>query len=286
MVKVDGVNVQNIATSNQEVASVQSKTSANPGISGAALQGMIPPADSANPGISQTAQAQAALTGAGFTALNSAQEAEVGNIVNSNQAGWNSVLEGVGGLMQASGTQPNTDGLQSRWSEFIAKVGSEKGALVDINSLVQAVLRDAYMENTKDLHFYAQKVRYFNEVKKAMREELTRAREALTANAGNEDTADLVGGDFIGNDVNAEAFGDIDGIVTEGGGTVSTTKAELETYIQKMEETLNSVGDDAQLANVDLQNMLQKQQQTLQMMSNIAKMLHDTAMAIIRKIGG
>jgi hypothetical protein len=64
------------------------------------------------------------------------------------------------------------------------------------------------------------------------------------------------------------------------------TKGELDTYIQGMEEKLNSVGDDAQLANVDLQNMLQKQQQTLQMMSNIPKMLHDTAMAVIRKMGG
>jgi len=63
------------------------------------------------------------------------------------------------------------------------------------------------------------------------------------------------------------------------------TKEDLETYIKNTEEKLNSVGDDAQLANVDLQNMLQKQQQTLQMMSNISKMLHDTAMAIIRKIG-
>ncbi|MDP7037868.1 MAG: hypothetical protein QGI45_01815, partial [Myxococcota bacterium] len=60
----------------------------------------------------------------------------------------------------------------------------------------------------------------------------------------------------------------------------------LDTAIQGWEEKLNSVGDDAQLANVDLQNMLQKQQQTLQMMSNISKMLHDTAQAVIRKIGG
>ena len=45
-------------------------------------------------------------------------------------------------------------------------------------------------------------------------------------------------------------------------------------------------GDDAQLANVDLQNMLQKQQQTLQTMSNISKSLHDTAMSVIRKMGG
>ncbi|MBN1960013.1 MAG: hypothetical protein JW841_03640 [Deltaproteobacteria bacterium] len=62
--------------------------------------------------------------------------------------------------------------------------------------------------------------------------------------------------------------------------------AQLEAEIKAKEEKLNTVGDDAQLANVDLQNMLQKQQQTLQMMSNISKVLYDTAMAITRKIGG
>jgi hypothetical protein len=36
---------------------------------------------------------------------------------------------------------------------------------------------------------------------------------------------------------------------------------------------------------VDLQNILQKQQQTLQMMSNVSKMLYDTAMSVIRKMG-
>jgi len=64
------------------------------------------------------------------------------------------------------------------------------------------------------------------------------------------------------------------------------TKGQLDDYIKKVEDQLNSVGDDAQLANVDLQNMLQKQQQTLQMMSNISKSLHDTAMSVIRKMGG
>jgi hypothetical protein len=72
----------------------------------------------------------------------------------------------------------------------------------------------------------------------------------------------------------------------EAGKYASLTKGELDAYIKSTEEKLASVGDDAQLANVDLQNMLQKQQQTLQTMSNISKMLHDTAMAVIRKIGG
>ena len=54
-----------------------------------------------------------------------------------------------------------------------------------------------------------------------------------------------------------------------GGGSGS----RMYTNLANFKQNLNSVGDDAQLANVDLQNMLQKQQQTLQMMSNISKMI-------------
>ncbi len=66
----------------------------------------------------------------------------------------------------------------------------------------------------------------------------------------------------------------------------ATAQEILDGYIKDAEDSISTIGDDAQLANVDLQNALQKQQQTLQMMSNISKMLHDTAMSIIRKIGG
>ena len=59
----------------------------------------------------------------------------------------------------------------------------------------------------------------------------------------------------------------------------------LETGVEVLEEKLTSVGEDAQLANIDLQNALQKQQQTLQTLSNVSKLQHDTAMSIIRKIG-
>ena len=52
------------------------------------------------------------------------------------------------------------------------------------------------------------------------------------------------------------------------------------------DQQLQSVGDDAQLATIDLQNWTQKQTQLLQMLSSISKTSHDTAMAIIRKMGG
>jgi len=59
----------------------------------------------------------------------------------------------------------------------------------------------------------------------------------------------------------------------------------LQKYIEQLEEKLQSMGEDGQLENVDMQNVLEKQQQTMQMLSSISKMLHDTTMAIIRKLG-
>ena len=53
----------------------------------------------------------------------------------------------------------------------------------------------------------------------------------------------------------------------------------------------NSVEEEEQEAeellqqNIDLQNMLQKQQQYIQIMSNLSKIIHDTQMAVRRKIG-
>jgi hypothetical protein len=138
---------------------------------------------------------------------------------------------------------------RGQWSQLIASTVDGGGA-VDVNALVQVVLRESFLGTTEDLRAFAEKVRYFNEVKKHLREQIQRATEVLAT--------------------------------LKKAGPRST----LEAHIKDLEEKLDSVGDDAQLANVDLQNILQKQQQTLQMMSNISKMLHDTAMAIIRKIGG
>jgi hypothetical protein len=75
----------------------------------------------------------------------------------------------------------------------------------------------------------------------------------------------------------------------EVGSAVVALEAQTDAVQAKMaefEETLNTVGDDAQLANVDLQNILQKQQQMFQMLSNIIKTLHDTATTAIRNLKG
>ena len=72
----------------------------------------------------------------------------------------------------------------------------------------------------------------------------------------------------------------------------ATPKPLAESYLEVVDgilltaTVLNGVGDDAELADVDLQNELQRHQQTLRMMSNISKTLYDTALSVIRKQGG
>jgi len=52
---------------------------------------------------------------------------------------------------------------------------------IDINSLVQSVLRDSYLETTKDLAYYAEKVQYFNELKEGLRDYLGDLRGSFSS---------------------------------------------------------------------------------------------------------
>jgi len=58
----------------------------------------------------------------------------------------------------------------------------------------------------------------------------------------------------------------------------------LETGLDVLKEKISLMGEDSQLANIDLQNSLQKIQQNLQTLSNFSKVAHDTAMASIRNM--
>jgi hypothetical protein len=133
----------------------------------------------------------------------------------------------------------NPQAIQDQFASTVGKAVAN-GRGTDVNALVQHVLRESYLETTKDLQFFKDKVQSFNKDKSALRDEIKSMREKTTPDA----------------------------------------------KIKKLEERLNQLGDDSQLANVDLQNILQKQQQTLQMMSNISKTLFDTAQSVIRKMGG
>jgi len=58
---------------------------------------------------------------------------------------------------------------------------------LDVNALVQSVLREAYLENTEDLQSYADKVKYFNECKKQVRDYVNQIREQAADITDNEE---------------------------------------------------------------------------------------------------
>lgn len=167
-------------------------------------------------------------------------------------------------------------------------------------ALVQRALRESYMENTEGLRDYAEKVRHFNKHKRALRKYLTALRMFKTSvlSTMRERGVDLCRGNKNDLAVLTEVFEehahayDVGDVEYELGipdrvppvGVKSVTLLDNETA--GWDQRLATVGDDAQLANIDLQNALQHQQQTLQMMSNISKSLHDSAMSVIRKMGG
>jgi len=144
----------------------------------------------------------------------------------------------------------------------------------EVNALVQWLLREAYLETHSDLARRADKVRHFNQQKVAIRVQLDQARGATGKATQGKTSVKTV--KLLPHAKGKAGFQLV---------TMQVSKAELDALIEKLEEQLSSTGDDAELANIDLQNQLQKQQQLIQMMSKMSKVLLDTATAVIRKKG-
>ncbi len=73
---------------------------------------------------------------------------------------------------------------------------------------------------------------------------------------------------------------------TPDAAAVTNSFQSLDKLVIAMEQSLKPIGDAAQLSDIDLQEAIKQQQQTLQTISNVSKMMHDTAMAAIRNTRG
>jgi len=149
----------------------------------------------------------------------------------------------------------DTKSATNGWSSLLTTL-KRKNIPVDINELIQFVLREAYLQPSRDLKNHADKVKSHHDQIAEARREIANLRDQLARLPSGKPDPNAV------------------------------RRAVLTKSLRQWEERLSKSADDAQLANIDMQNALQKQQQTLQMLSNISKQFHDTAMAVIRKIGG
>lgn len=180
----------------------------------------------------------------------------------------------VAALKEAGSTSPVA--APEAWSTAVES-WARRTQSVDVMLLVQWVLRQAYLDSNEDLAAYAAKVAYFNEMKKRVRDHARQVRSQVADKKGSTKVtvrALTIRPKFVPG--RRPVF---------LAAKVTHTVDEWQVILAGWDDQLQSVGDDAQLANIDLQNHLQKQQQTIQMLSNVSKVLHDTALAVIRKIG-
>ncbi len=173
--------------------------------------------------------------------------------------------------------QGNHPAVAQRWGEFMSDLATG-GIPVDINSLIQFVLREAYLETNKDLQFYAEKVQYYNKIKKDLAGHLRGVRK-LAARMGSYDPRKTA-------EVNA--------IVSlpppyRPGASQRTLEPKLQMaitrmsqnqlhqYIKSTEERHRALSNNTDL---DLKKYLSKRQQLTKRISSTSRVLFDTAIKI------
>ncbi len=172
-----------------------------------------------------------------------------------------------------AGKRENT---QENWEKFVKAVRKAKSS-VDSSAAARYVIRESYAGELRELKNKADRLRHINQTKKLLRLHLTELREvASQLDAGSRVKIDS-----------------LDGLPIFRPGRRAYTiwqqktfdREELREHIAELEEQLEHLGNDRQLANIDVQQLSQRLQQLLQMMSHLSKMLHDTEMNIVRKLG-
>lgn len=167
--------------------------------------------------------------------------------------------------------------LGRRWGAFAADLPLGTTP-TDVTALIEWVLRESYLQRLEELRFDADMAKHFDHLKSQLRSELDSARskkpEAQTRGSVTLRVVSRLPVYRTGAVTSA----------TIPMQEMTLTPAELDREIAKIETMLKTVGEDAQMAEFELQNQSQKKQQALQMMSRISKLLHDALMSIIKKI--
>ncbi len=251
-------------TGTQNTAS-QTSSGAQQGASNQATSGAGGATNQAASGGSGTSTQNAATGGNGATVSSGSPlvtNPAAGNISQASTGGTGTTsqnaTQGSGGTTSQSATAlPGGDGAAETNTTGIGLgsgvdnsgvLGNPLMGAANINGYIMAVLLECYNAGQKDLLTEAQNLQALNRAKDGVRAQLASARAANTS-------------------------------ATDPGGGNSE-------QVQDLEDQLTSMGDDAQLEQLNLQNLAQNQQQLLQMLSNFMKNTHDDSMAIIRHIGG
>jgi hypothetical protein len=157
----------------------------------------------------------------------------------------------------------------------------------DPADLVQWVMRQAHADGALDIQGYAHKLHFSTQLKEIIREELSRARKFRSDHAASLKDG-VMDAPFDRLTISRDPEIGADGVPQvrplQKAGEITRVE-ELDAHIADLQNMLASTGEDMQISQLELQNMMQRQQQVMNVLSNLSKALHETSMAIIRKIG-
>lgn len=158
--------------------------------------------------------------------------------------------------------------LQVKWHVFVKGQARKKGKM-NINTLVQAAMYEAWQEQEQALRKALLNVQKANKQKQQLSAELKRARHHQQKMKTQQGRMPIY------------QPARIKGVK---GSTPIRTQAQMSTLITGMKNNMSTMGKNSQLMMMALQNQMQQQAQMMQMMSNIMKMMHDTAQSVIRNL--
>lgn len=165
--------------------------------------------------------------------------------------------------------------VQNSWKKL---VGNDKNLNIEI--AIKKVIAASKQESQRNIAVLKEKVQFHSMLRKNISTEMSKVRSLLREiNQTKDRYINLQRKMYI---LTPDTRGQVMVIQT---GTI-TTKKEMTQYIDELESQWRLVGTDTQLANIELQNAMQQQQQMLSILPNVTKQLNDSAMSVIRKIGG
>ena len=184
----------------------------------------------------------------------------------------------------AGATSSQAADVQARFARVLMHPSMPKFS--DPADLVQWVIRQAQADGAVDIQSYAHKLHFSTQLKEIIREELSRARKFRSDHSTVKDG--VMDAPFDRLTIRRDPEIGADGVPKvrplEKAGEI-TRMEELDAHIADLQTMLASTGEDMQTSQLELQNMMQRQQQVMNVLSNLSKTLHETSMAIIRKIG-
>ncbi len=166
-------------------------------------------------------------------------------------------------------------------SELIGLIGGDMADIAnalgsgDANMLTNQSVLAAYAGVNEDLMGFANKVNNNNNAKSTLRENVSMLQDEVTNWPDGVETQDITYTELTQN---------ADGTFTETEVTKPMTKAEVQNLIESMNSQKETLSEMSQMDMLNLQNAMNQQSQLMQTLSNIMKVMHDTAKSIIQNL--